>query len=121
MPLARAIERYPTLTENTSSLVTRRPLLDVGLRKTLTRPTEQPSGIFGQSGVPLNRAPGERTSLRFSKSARLKWMEHGDIRGSGYETTTPAVTLDYYGYHRRQLAKIIPLGFKALVYQASVL
>ena len=32
------------------------------------------------------RPSGERTSLRFSKSARLKWMEHGDIRGSGYET-----------------------------------
>ena len=37
------------------------------------------------------RPSGERTSLRFSKSARLKWMEHGDIRGSGYETSKQPV------------------------------
>ena len=75
MPLARAIERYPTLTENTSSLVTRRPLLDVGLRKTLTRPTEQPSGIFSQSGVPLNRA----RECRLASCAGLKTLKNLNI------------------------------------------
>ena len=75
MPLARAIERYTTLTENTSSLVTRRPLLDVGLRKTLTRPTEQPSGIFGQSGVPLNHA----RECRLASCAGLKTLKNLNI------------------------------------------
>ena len=57
------------------SLVTRRLLLDVGLRKTLTRPTEQPSGIFGQSGVPLNHA----RECRLASCAGLKTLKNLNI------------------------------------------